>query len=261
MTTFNDSASLQGLFQHTKFLTGTSNLSIEDFTRLANFAMDDYSSIVMSADGRWKFDDSTNTTNPQGYTQVTAGQRGYTLATNYLQINKVMVKVDGKWTVLEPIDQRDYKDQALEEVFKSDGTPRYYDYDGQQIKLYPATDFSDSGVVSEDNPEENASLHVDFARPTTYFNTTDTTATIGIPRVHHQYIALKAAHAVALSNNDPSVTTLEKELVAWEGKERQGRLSGGKIREYFSVRDENRPRRLKPSLNSTFTNRFNSLRH
>lgn len=256
-TTFSNSTSLQGLFEHTKFLTGQTNLSVKDFTRLANYAMDDYSSIVMSADGRWKFDDFTNTTNPQGYTQVTAGQRGYTLDTNYLQISKVELKIDGQWRVLDPIDQRDYKDQSLEEVFKDNGHPKYYDYDGQQIKLYPATDFSDSGTVSEEDPGATASLHVDFTRPAEYFETTDTTATIGIPRVHHQYIALKAAHMVTMSTNDPSITKLEQELVSWEGQERNGRMSGGKIREYFSVRDENTPRRLKPSLTSAFTRRFN----
>lgn len=253
-TTFSNSTSLQGLFEHTKFLTGQTNLNIKDFTRLANFAMDDYSSIVMSADGRWKFDDFTNTTNPQGYTQLVSGQRGYTLATNYLQISKVMVKVDGKWRVVEPIDQRDYKNQALDETFKTAGTPKYYDYDGQQIKLYPAPDFSDNG---DNTVIANNSLHVDFTRPAEYFETTDTTATIGIPRVHHQYIALKASHMVAMSTNDPSITKLEQELVSWEGQERNGRLSGGKIREYFTVRDENTPRRLKPRLNSAFTSRFN----
>lgn len=257
-TTFSNSASLQGLFEHTKFLTGQTNLNIKDFTRLANFAMDDYSSIVMSADGRWKFDDFTNTTNPQGFTKVTAGQRGYTLATNYLQISKVELKVDGMWRVLEPIDQRDYKNQALDETFKTPSDPKYYDYDGQQIKLYPAPDFSDTGTVSESDPGAVASLHVDFTRPAEYFDTTDTTATIGIPRLHHQYIALKASHMVAMSTNDPSISKLEQELVSWEGQERNGRLSGGKIREYFSVRDENTPRRLKPSLNSAFTSRFNN---
>lgn len=253
--TFSNSASLQGLFEHTKFLTGQTNLNIKDFTRLANFAMDDYSSIVMSADGRWKFDDFTNTTNPQGYTQVVSGQNNYTLATNYLQISKIELKVDGMRRVLEPIDQRDYKNQSLDEVFKENGTPRYYDYDGQQIKLYPAPDFSDSG---DNTVIANNSLHVDFTRPAEYFDVTDTTATIGIPRVHHEYIAIKASQKTMFGTNDPTKSDIERELIKWEGREVNGIQSGGKIREYFSVRDENTPRRLKPSLNSAFTSRFNN---
>ena len=255
--TFNDTSNLQGIYQHTKWLTGQDNLSIENFTRLANFAMDDYSSIVLSCDGRWKFDDHTNINRPQGYTQVTAGQKHYTLDTNYLTINRVEVKIDGKWRVVEPIDQRDYKNQSLETTFEDNGDPKYYDYDGQQLILYPAPDFSDSGTVDEDDPAVNCSLHVDFSRPASYFDTSDTTATIGIPRVHHEYIALKAAHRVLIATNGSAVTRIEQELVAWEGTERQGRLSGGKIREYYTIRDENRPRRLKPKLQTSFIHRFN----
>lgn len=253
--TFNDTSTTQGLFQHTKFITGQTNLSINDFTRLANFAMDDYSSIVLSADGRWKFDDATNLTTPQGYTQVVSGQRGYTLDTNYLKVERVEVKINGKWTVIDPIDQRDYKDVSLETQYDTAGNPKYYDYDGQQIKLYPAPNWSDTGSVSASDPAATTSLHVSFSRPATYFDVSDTTATIGIPRVHHEYIALKAAHKVMLANNDPSVSSIERELVSWEGLERQGRLSGGKIREFFKTRDENRPRRLKPKINTTFSNR------
>jgi|JI10StandDraft_1071094.scaffolds.fasta_scaffold12225_5 hypothetical protein len=257
MVTFNDTDTLQGLYQHTKFLSGQSNLSIEDFTRLANFAMDDYSSIVLSCDGKWKFDDSTNLTNPQGYTQVTSGQKKYTVDTNYLKIRGVDLKVDGKWTVLEQIDRDEYKNQSLEEVFSENGTPKYYDYDGQQIILYPAPNFSDSGTVDADDPGATASLHVDFSRPAEYFDTTDTTATIGIPRVHHQYIALKATEMVMMSTNDPSISGIQNKLIAWEGREQNGQLSGGKIREHFTTRDEDRPRRIKPKLHAAFTNSFN----
>ena len=256
-TVFSDTSTLQGLFEHVKFITGQSNLSIEDFTRMLNFAMDDYSSIVFSADGQWKFDDRTNANQPQGYTQVTSGQRDYTIDVNFLQVSKVEIKIDGKWRALENIDQRDYKNQSLEEVFATNGDPKYYDYDGQVIKLYPAPNFTDTGVVSESDPAANASLHVDYTRPANYFDTTDTTATIGIPRIHHRYLALKVQHQVMMAKNDPSITKVEQELTSWEGLERQGRLSGGKIREYYTVRDENRPRRMKPALNSAFTSRFN----
>lgn len=255
MVTFNDTSTLQGLYQHTKYLSGQDNLSIENFTRLLNFAIDDYSSIVLGCDGRWKFEDSTNLTTPTGYTQVTAGQRAYTLDTNFLHIDRVEVKVEGVWRVLEPIDQSDYKDTSLEATFATAGTPTHYDYDGQQIKLYPATDWTDSGTVDEDNPAANTSLKVEHSRPANYFDTTDTNATIGIPRVHHQYLALKATKMVFMASNDPSITSINQELVAWEGLETQGRLSGGKIREYFSRRDENTVRRLKPKINSTFSRR------
>lgn len=247
-----DTTNLQGLYEHVKFITGQTNLSFEDFVRLTNFAMDDYSSIVMSADGRWKWDDSTNTTEPQGYTQVTSGKRSYTLDTNYLSINRVEIKVNSVWHVVEPIDQRDYKNQSLENQYGTSGVPRYYDYDGQQIKLYPAPDWSDSGDASV---IANNSLHVDFTRPAVYFDVADSNATVGIPRIHHRYIALKVIHQVMMANNDPSIASVERELVSWEGIERQGMLSGGKIREYFTTRDENTPRQMKPKQYHVFNKR------
>ena len=253
-TTFSDSTDLQGIFEHTKFLSGQTNLLIKDFTRLANFAMDDYSSIVFSADGRWKFDDTTRSTNPTGYAQLTASQRNYQLDTTFLVINRVEVKIEGKYRVLDPIDERDYKSVSLETHFETDGTPKYYDYDGVNIKLYPSPDFTDTGTAST---IANNSLKVEHTKPTVYFDVTDTTATIGIPRVHHEYIALKATEKVMLRGNDPSITSIRQELVQWEGLEEQGRLSGGKIREYFSIRDENTTRRLKPKIDRTFsTNNF-----
>lgn len=51
-TVFRDSTNLQGLFEHTKFLTGQDSLTIKDFTRLANFALDDYSYLFMTSGGR-----------------------------------------------------------------------------------------------------------------------------------------------------------------------------------------------------------------
>ena len=248
-TTFSDSTDLQGIFEHTKYLSGQSNLAIKDFTRLANFAMDDYSSIVFSADGKWKFDDSTKTTNPTGYTQVTAGQRNYELSTNFLVINRVEIKIAGKYRVLDPIDERDFKGVSLETQFETDGTPRWYDYDGSNIKLYPSPNFTDSGTAST---IANNSLKVEHTKPASYFDVTDTTTAIGIPRVHHEYIALKATEKVMLASNDPSITNIRSQLVSWEGLEQQGRLSGGKIREYYTIRDENTPRRIRPKVDAAF---------
>ncbi len=240
-TVLTDPTNLQGLYEHVKFITGQSNLKFKDFVRMTNFAMDDYSSIVLSIDGRWKFDDSTNTDTPIGSTTIVSGQRAYTLDTNFLTINKVEIEIDSVRSVIKPIDQRDFKDEALEQSYQGTGLPRYYDYDGQQIKLYPAP--------------TSGTLYVDFSRPTTYFATTDSNATVGIPRIHHRYLALKVAKEVMVAQNDPSITKIEQELIAWEGQEVQGRLSGGKIRDYFSKRDENTPRQLKPKLDPTFSQR------
>lgn len=232
-TVLTDSTNLQGLFEHVKFLTGQTNLKFKDFVRMTNYALDDYSSIALSSDGRWKFEDHTQVDAPQGSTTLVAGQRAYTIDTGWYSINKVEVQIGTSRHVVEPIDQRDLKDTSFEQKYASNGMPKYYDYDGQQLKLYPA-------------PNAAGTLHVDYSRATPYFDTTDSDATIGIPRVHHRYLALKVAKEVMMAKNDPSVPQIVQELVAWEGTEVQGRLSGGKIRDYFATRDENSPRRLKP---------------
>lgn len=242
-TVLTDSSNLQGLFEHVKFITGQTNLLFKDFVRMVNYALDDYSSIALSSDGRWKFDDYTQVDSPQGFTSLVTGQRKYTIDTNWFGINKVEVELGGVRHVVEPVDQRDYKDSSIEQIYSSSGLPKYYDYDGQELKLYPA-------------PNSNGTLYVDYSRPTPYFDTTDTDATIGIPRVHHRYLALKVAKEVFMAKNDPSVSQLVQELVAWEGAEVQGRLSGGKIREYFTTRDENTPRRLKPHQDVAFRRQF-----
>ena len=241
---FTDSTDLQGLYEHTKFLTGQTNLLIEDFTRLANFAGDDYTSIAISVDGRVKFADSNRTDNETGYAQVTAGENNVELDISFLQINRVEIKdpVTGKYRVVTPIDERDHKDESLETRYETNGTPLEYDWDGSIMKLYPAPDFSDSG---DNTVIANNSLKVEATRPTEYFSTSDTTKTIGIPRVHHEYIALKASQKVMFGSNDPSVGSVERELIKWEGKEVNGVMSGGKIREYYGKRDENTSRRIK----------------
>ena len=242
-TVLTDSTDLQGLFEHVKFITGQTNLKFKDFVRMVNFALDDYSSIALSADGRWKFEDHTQIDSPHGSTTVTAGQRAYTIDTGWFGITRVEIILGGTRHVVEPIDQREYKDVSLEREYFGSGITKFYDYDGQQIKLYPA-------------PNAAGTLHVDYSRPTPYFSVDDTAATIGIPRVHHRFIALKVIKEVMIAKNDPSVTKIEQELVAWEGMETQGRLSGGKIREYFTTRDENTPRRIRNKRDLAFSRRF-----
>ena len=249
-TVLTDTTTQQGLYEHTKYLTGQDALAFEDFVRLANFAIDDYSSIVFSCDGRWRFDDRTNSNVPDGYTQVVSGQRGYTLDAVFLQVQRVEFRdSNGSWRVLEPVDQRDWQNESIEQTFATAGTPRYYDFDGQQIKLYPAPDFSDTG---DNTVIANNSLKVEHARPANYFETTDGAVAVGIPRVHHEYLSLKAAEKVLLRTNDPSITSIRQELVKWEGRESNGQMNGGKIREYFTRRDEDRPRKLTTRVTSTF---------
>lgn len=224
-TTFNDSTDLQGIYQHTKFISGQDSLAIKDFTRLANYALDDYSYLAMTSSGKWKFDDTTLTTHPSATRSTVAGQRDYDLDITFLTVDAVHILVDGKYKKLKNID-RTSREQPLTSVFSEQGTPDYFDFDGNSIFLHPA-------------PEKAYTMKVFFSRAITYFDITDTTATIGIPRIHHEYISLHASHRLTLRTNDPNRVQLRDELFQFEKK----------IRDFYSKRDMTTPRTLKGKIN------------
>lgn len=237
--TFNDtsSTSLQGLVQHLKFLTGQDALSIYDATRLLNFALDDYSYLALTSDGRWKFDDTTHTnasgnpTYPIATATLEAGATSIPLETNFLSINEVAILGDnGRYHVLRPVDERDDKYNALDTVYNAQGEPMYYDYDAHALFPYPCSNTS-------------RTMRIKYSRATPYFSVTDTTAEVGIPRIHHEYLVLHAAYKLAMRTNDKNATSIRNELNQYEKK----------IVEWYSKRDEDTPRRLKPNMPTPFT--------
>jgi hypothetical protein len=215
-----------------KFLTGQDNLQTADLIRVINFAIDSYSDLAMKSDGRWKFDPHTTTTNPIATATLTANQTQYELDTNFLQIDRVEVLVDGKYKPLEQIDRVEYKTQSLSTTFETAGTPRFYDYDGNAIFLYPASD----ETITE-------GLKVFYTRPVDYV--TALSETIGIPRVHVEYLALHGSNQVGVRTNDSNRVDLERKIMVQENK----------IKDYFTTRDEDRPRRIRPKEEATFISR------
>jgi hypothetical protein len=224
-TTFSDTTDLQGIFQHTKFISGQDSLNIKDFTRLANYALDDYSYLAITSSGQWKFDDSTYTTHPSATRTVNSGQADYDLDTTFLTVDSVQLLVDGKYKTLEPIDRKN-RTQPLTATYATNGQPEAFDFDGESIFLYPT-------------PSQGYTMKVFFSRAVQYFDVTDTTATIGIPRIHHEYIALHASHRLTLRTNDPNRVQIRDELMQFEKK----------IRDFYSKRDMTQPRRLKGNIN------------
>lgn len=236
MVTFNDTSNLQGLVQHLKFLSGNDSLAIEDATRLLNFAMDNYSYIALTASKRWKFDDETNTDFPIATATVNASEASIPLETSFLIVDEVQITDNnGDYVKLEPVDEN-YRDnpQVLAELYPTNGQPKLYDYDSHSLFLYPKSD-------------STRTIKVLHRRATTYFDTTDTTATVGIPRIHHEYLPTKAAYTLALRTNDSNLPNLRNELILWEGTED----SGGRIRNFYSKRDNNTTGRLKGNVEDT----------
>jgi hypothetical protein len=232
MVTFNDTSTYQGLVQHLKFISGQDSLSIEDATRLLNFAVDDYTYIALTASKRFKFDDETNTDFPIATATLNSNEASIPLETSFLIIDEVQITGDdGKYVKLTPIDEADAdRRQVLLTLHETDGMPEYYDYDSHSIFFYPQSSAS-------------RTVKLLYRRAVTYFDTTDTTATVGVPRIHHEYLPTKAAYTLSLRTGDPNGEKLKRELIEWEGRED----SGGKIRNFYAKRDNNTKGRLTPN--------------
>lgn len=234
--TFNDTSTLQGLVQHLKFISGQDSLAIEDSTRLLNFAMDNYSYIALTASKRWKFDDETNIDFPIATATLNSGEASIPLETSFLIVDEVQITNNsGDYEKLDPVDESNAdRREVLAELYPTDGLPKLYDYDSHSLFIYPKSD-------------STRTIKVLYRRAISYFDTTDTTATIGIPRIHHEYLPLKAAYSLALRTNDSNLPNLRNELVMWEGVED----SGGKIRNFYSKRDNNTTGRMKANVENT----------
>ena len=226
--TFNDTTTEQGLVQELRFLSGQDALSIEDATRLLNFALDRYTHLAVMSSGRWKWDDSTNTDRPMATTTLTAGTATYKLDTSHLVIDEVEVYDGSKWHPVGTVDaSRDHDGAALTDVYSVDGRPAHYDAQGQYITFYPAP----SGGYTQ--------ARIWYSRKANHFSTTDTTSAVGIIPTHQDYLPLYAAYRLAMRTNDKNISNLR------DGVDRKER----EIKEFFGMREMNTPHELVGAVN------------
>lgn len=225
------------IWEQAKRRTGATNITDTVGLEYVNFALDNYSLIYMDTDGRWKFDDSRNTDHPKGYAAVVSGQHDYQLDSTFLHVDQVNIKYDGTWRTLDALDRTGTTGKPLDQEYNTAGIPKYFDYDGQSIWLYPAPNWSDSGDLTD---TANLSLRVDHTRPAEYVTTLATT--LGIPQTHRGYLLADICYQIATATNDPSMTVFEREM---EKQERR-------VRNDFTMRDEASPRRMKPKVDTAF---------
>lgn len=201
---FSDtSASKNGLIQECESLvfgdnsygriSGDTSL-LATFTRYLNEAYNRVTSLILTSDGRWQWDDTNNTDYPIGTTSLvtTVGseQQDYQFTTSFLWIQRVEVlDAAGNWRLLKPIDQADIYDQSLTDFLKTAGLPIYYDKIANSLFLYPKP--LATSVTSANG------LRVWFQRPPSYFITTDTTKVPGFNSLYHRLIALIASRDYA----------------------------------------------------------------
>lgn len=202
---FNDtSAAKNGLIQECETqvfgdnsygrISGDASL-LATFTRYINEALNRVVSLILTADGRWQFDDTNNTDFPIATTNLSTvlglEQQDYTFDVTMLRILRIEVMDNtGAWNLLTPIDEADLYDQSLSDFLKTPGMPVYYDKQGSSILLYPkplATSVTSLG-----------GLKVWFQRPPSYFVTTDTTKVPGFNSMYHRLAATIASRDYAV---------------------------------------------------------------
>lgn len=174
-------------------ISGDANL-LATFTRYINEALNRVVNLILTADGRWQFDDTNNTDYPIATTNLvtTLGseQQDYTFDVTMLRIERIEVLDNtGAWRKLTPIDQADIYDQSLSDFMKTPGLPVYYDKQATSILLYPkplATSVTSVG-----------GLKVWFQRPPSYFTTSDTSKVPGFNSMYHRLVALIASRDYA----------------------------------------------------------------
>lgn len=223
--------SSQGIVDEVLFLVNatTNTYPLADITRNVNRWFDTCVSDILSSSNRWQWDDKNFTTLPKATTAVASGQQAYTFDSDWLEVDRIDFRdSSGNWNKLIPIDQRDIEG-GYDDFEETDGIPKFFDVEGENINLFPAPNFSDSDV-------NDGSLKVWFRREPDYFTTTDTTQEPGIAAPYHRILSLGAAFDYALAHDLPKAKTLFQEA---------DRLRE-EMKEYYASRNKYEQPRITP---------------
>lgn len=215
---FSDTTNRNGLVQLIEDRTNTnsatsSSYSLATKTRDINSAFAKFMMIAVQASGRWQVDDTNQTDYPIMTVDVVSGQQDYafvsdgsTPANQVLDIHRIEIQdSNGNWKLLTPIDEADITESALTEFMETNGEPAYYDKTSNAIFLYPASNYNSTN-----------GLKFYYSRTPSYFLTTDTTKTAGIPDMFHEYLALRPAYYYCLSKGLPRAKEYGAEMLAME---------------------------------------------
>ena len=201
---YSDTTTRQGLIQDCEDLTGLGvagisgvTAKLQTFTRYINERYLEVTGLIITADGRWQWDDSNHAAQPVATTDIVLGQDDYLVlsatpssAQDWLEVDKVELKdSNGDWYFLNPIDKGQYN-TSLEERFETNGLPTYYDMEGASVKLYPASDYASTN-----------GMKVWFKRAPLLFATSATTKKPGFASIFHKYLSLGASFDYCIAND------------------------------------------------------------
>ena len=229
---------VQTLIDYVKDISGLSGVSNAKVIRALNFGVDKYSRIAVTSSGKWRFDSSNHGDISRITSTITSTDDKVSLPTELITIERVEVTDDsGKYQIVKPVDIRDNKDKALDTIYESDGVPKYYDYDSRHLYLYP-------------NSDTSRTLRVTGSRAHPRFTVGNLTQDVGVIPIDEEFVAFYAADRLMIGSSDSARSAVRQELMVMEAD----------IRDLFSKRDQDTPRRLKGSIPSVFTKRSRGKR-
>ncbi len=179
-------------------------------------------SLIMSADGRWQYDDSNRTDFPIGKGNLVSGQQDYTLSTDHIRFSGAAVLTNaGLWQRLLPFDPEDLKvhfspliDRA--QFFSTPGRPLFYDKLGTSLILYPAPDngisvtltaglkiYFERGGLNFDWTIANGGSYASYTAGQFNNSTGNYQSSPGWNQLYHDLIAYWAAYNYCVANTLP----------------------------------------------------------
>jgi len=224
---------------------------LKDITRDFDNKMDLYFGWAFKADGRWNFDDITQTSPPIDTQDLVSGTNRYKIATFTGKISKVIraevLNSAGKGLSLIPETLADLDRPSVGHetgrvsgigtdtfqeryVNASSGVPTHYIKYGDFIYLRPNPNYA-----------YTAGLLIYFNRSATHLASTATTT---VPGLFEGHIPLVCEMTANQFKYDKKMMSLS-EKVAFETYVK------GIVEEYFASRDEDIPNRIIPSIEST----------
>jgi hypothetical protein len=216
--------------------TNLTSYTLADKTADINLALDYVLGVIFKADGTWQFDDSNHSDYPIITTNLIAGQRDYSFTTDetgnlILDIYKVLVmQPDGSYKEIKPVDAQSQDVQGFYNGLNQQGIPTQYDKTANGIFLDSIPSYSkDNGVKIYIN------------RETTYFTTSDTTKKAGFAGIFHEFLALRPSYQYATRNSLPNYKVFEAQMLKMEDD----------IKKYYSKREKDVRKKLKPHIDST----------
>jgi hypothetical protein len=212
------------------------------FVARANIAKQNYLYLWASSAGRWEADDSGHASWPIETGNIVSGQRDYVFDTDaggfkINDISKVLILPSATATEYVEIRHVDELQNGASQVLLNSRTGKPYQYAlmSNGIMLDPIPDYSvANGVKIIVNREGEQ-----------FTTSSDDTTTTGLP-AYEEYLYLKPAFEEASIRGLSNLASLEKKVIDLEGSERL-RVTG-KIKEFFSRRNQDERRVLRPKI-------------